>query len=237
MPEERSRQLTLYVQSRKAVTSFYRPPASRTMGGPGMVGPSMEHAAPSEDEALGAAEEAYFLSDDQAHSLALTEELARERGYKVRVVDVGRAGVLSKLIAEHLRGVQKFPVLVGPTGARLEGTDAFTHEALCEIMPSEMYRLRAFTYVKVRGGDLDRIRDVVLNYPEVRELHMLTGDWDVFVVLEFKDTNTRKREVLDFVTERIRGLPEVVDTSTLVPEYSITKFPVHPPRSGPPTAA
>ena len=27
------------------------------------------------------------------------------------------------------------------------------------------------------------------------------------------------------IEERIRGIPEVLDTSTLVPEYSVTKFP------------
>ena len=32
MADERSRELTLYVQSKKAVTSFYRPPSSRVGG-------------------------------------------------------------------------------------------------------------------------------------------------------------------------------------------------------------
>jgi DNA-binding Lrp family transcriptional regulator len=84
---------------------------------------------------------------------------------------------------------------------------------------------RAFTYLKIRGGDLDRIREILLLLPEVREMHLLTGDWDVFVVLEFHPSRAKKRQVLDFVTERIRGIPEVLDTSTLVPEYSVTKFP------------
>ncbi|MGA7862157.1 MAG: Lrp/AsnC ligand binding domain-containing protein [Thermoplasmata archaeon] len=182
------------------------------------------------DEGAGAAEEAYFLSDDQAHCLAMAEETAARRGYRIRVVDVGKAGMFTKLVAEYLRGVEQLPVLVGPTGQRLEGVPSFTDERLCDMMPTEMFRLRAFTYVKVRGGDLDRIKDIVLAYPEVRELHLLTGDWDVFVVLEFKEAGTRKRQVLQFVTEKIRGLPEVVDTSTLVPEYSVTKFPIQPAR-------
>jgi DNA-binding Lrp family transcriptional regulator len=228
MVDEKSRQLTLFVQSKKVVTSFYRPSAAR------MLTPEVGDAGASNiggDEGAGAAEEAYFLSDDQAHCLAMAEETAGRRGYRIRVVDVGKAGMFTKLVAEHLRGVERFPVLIAPTGQRLEGTDAFTEERLCDLMPTEMVPLRAFTYVKVRGGDLDRIRDVVLTYPEVRELHLLTGDWDVFVVLEFRDTHTRKRQVLQFVTEKIRGLPEVVDTSTLVPEYSVSKFPMQPVRS------
>lgn len=228
MVDEKSRQLTLFVQSKKAVTSFYRPSATRMMTTPEASDTTSNVGG---DEGAGAAEEVFFLSDDQAHCLAIAEETAARRGYRVRVVDVGKAGMFAKLVAEHLRGVERFPVLIAPSGQRLEGTESFTEERLCDLMPTEMFRLRAFTYVKVRGGDLDRIRDIVLAYPEVRELHLLTGDWDVFVVLEFKDSNTRKRQVLQFVTEKIRGLPEVVDTSTLVPEYSVSKFPMLPPRS------
>lgn len=231
MPDDKNRQLTLFVQSKKAITSFYRPSAARMA-----VTPEVGDIMPSNvggDEGAGSAEEAYFLSDDQAHCLAMAEECAARRGYRIRVVDVGKAGMLTKLVAEHLRGVEHFPVLIGPTGQRLEGVTAFSEERLCDLMPTEMFRLRAFTYVKVRGGDLDRIKDIVLTYPEVRELHLLTGDWDVFVVLEFKEAGTRKRQVLQFVTEKIRGLPEVVDTSTLVPEYSVTKFPIQPVRPPP----
>ena len=232
MVEDKSRQLTLYVQSKKVVTNFYRPSAARVAltADVGDVLPT----GVGGDEGAGTAEEAYFLSDDQAHCLAMAEETAARRGYRVRVVDVGKASMLTKLVAEHLRGVERFPVLISASGQRLEGVSAFTEERLCDMMPTEMFRLRAFTYIKVRGGDLDRIKDIVLTYPEVRELHLLTGDWDAFLVLEFREANTRKRQVLDFVTERIRGLPEVVDTSTLVPEYSVSKFPMQPARPVPP---
>lgn len=229
MVDEKSRLLTLFVQSKKVITNFYRPSAARMSVTP-EAGDAVS-ASVGGDEGPGVAEEAYFLSDDQAHCLAMAEETAARRGYRIRVVDVGKAGMFAKLVAEHLRGVERFPVLIGATGQRLEGVESFSEERLCDLMPTEMFRLRAFTYVKVRGGDLDRIRDIVLAYPEVRELHLLTGDWDVFIVMEFRDSNTRKRQVLQFVTEKIRGLPEVVDTSTLVPEYSVSKFPMLPARS------
>jgi len=148
-----------------------------------------------------------------------------KRGYKVKVVDAARVGRLERLVTERLRGVQKFPVLVGPGDSRLEGVEAFTEEHLCELMPAEMGTVRAFTYLKVRGGDLERIRVFLLGFPEVRELHLLTGDWDIFVVLEFRGSAPNKRMVFDFITTRIRSIPEVLDTSTIVPEYSITKFP------------
>ncbi len=219
-------EVTIYVQSKRVVTSFYRPPVSRTSTDSSLGTGDTHTASRSDEDAAGAAQETLFLSDDQARALALTEELAAKRGFAVRVVDVAKVGRLERLVTEHLRNVTTFPVLIGPTGHRLEGVESFTEEHLCEEMPAEMTMLRAFTYLKVRGGDLDRIRELVLGFPEVKELHLLTGDWDVFLVLEFSTTGNAKRQILDFVTDRIRGIPEVLDTSTLVPEYSVSKFPL-----------
>jgi hypothetical protein len=228
MPDENPPELTLYVQSKKAMTTFYRP-ASPTASGAGVeaaLSSDAGHPHHLDSDAARAGEETFFLSDDQARCVALAEELAERRGWSIKVVDVARVGRLERLVTERLRGVQTFPVMVGPGDLRLEGVEAFTEERLCEMMPAVMKGIRAFTYLKVRGGDLDRIRQLVLGFPQVRELHLLTGDWDVFLVLEFPGTSaTNKRQVLDFVTERIRGIPEVLDTSTLVPEYSVTKFP------------
>jgi DNA-binding Lrp family transcriptional regulator len=222
MPEE-SRELTLYVQSKKAVTTFYRasvnPPPGSASPVPGGGGPS-----PQEGGAVG--EPVFFLSDDQSRCVALVEEIAAKRGYHVRVVDVEKVGRIERIITEHLRGVQKFPVLISPLGRRLEGTEQCTEDELAAIMPTDLKSVRAFSYLKVRGGDLDRIRRLLETLPEVKELHFLTGDWDILVVLDFQPSAANKRRVLDFVTDRIRGIPEILDTSTVVPEYSLTKFPL-----------
>ena len=222
MPDE-PRELTLYVQSKKAVTTFYRapapPPASVSGGLPGIA-----PAAPPEPTAVG--EPVFFLSDEQARCVAMVEDIAKKRGYSLRVVDVEKAGRLERIITEHLRGVTKFPVLISPLGQRLEGTEQFTEEELAAIMPADLKSVRAFSYLKVRGGDLDRIRRLLETLPEVKELHFLTGDWDILVVLDFETGTSMKRRVLDFVTDRIRGIPEILDTSTVVPEYSLTKFPL-----------
>jgi hypothetical protein len=227
MAESKARELTLYVQSRKVVTSFFRPAVT---GGGGVsteqgLTSDMTHPPSWHPDSSQAGDEAFFLSDDQARCVALTEELAAKRGYTVRITDVAKVGRFERLVTERLRGVQNFPVLMGLGDQRLEGVPAFTEEHLCEMMPAELPTQRAFTYLKIRGGDLDRIREILLQLPEVREMHLLTGDWDVFVVLEFDPTRGKKRQVLDFVTERIRAIPEVLDTSTLVPEFTVTKFP------------
>jgi len=213
-----SHELTLYVQSKRAVTSFYRPAVAtpEALGAPTTT--SIADAV--------ADQSVLFLSDDQARCQALTEEMASDRGYRVRVVDIERVGRLERLVTEHLRGVQKFPVLISPLGRRLEGVESFTEDELAAIMPADLKSVRAFSYLKVRGGDLDKIKRLLETLTEVKELHFLTGDWDILVVLDFQPTTTNKRRVLDFVTDKIRGIPEVIDTSTIIPEYSLTKFPL-----------
>jgi DNA-binding Lrp family transcriptional regulator len=215
--------LTLYVQSKKAVTTFFHP-----SGGPSAASPTFAGANPGAgtDYDSRAEESVHFLSDDQARCVALTEDMAARRGYHVKVTDIEKSGRVERLIAEHLRGVQTFPVLISPRGARIEGCDSFTEERLAALMPTELKSVRALTYIKVRGGDLDRIRHQLESLDEIKELHFLTGDWDMLAVLDFPPSGSSKRRVLDFVTERIRGIAEVLDTSTVVPEYSITKFPV-----------
>lgn len=223
MPET-SRELTLYVQSKKAVTSFYRAPAASPTAG---LTASVS-GAPSPDGEGGASsdESVFFLSDDQSRCVALAEEIATLRGYRLKVVDVAKVGRLERLVTEHLRNVQTFPVLISPLGARIEGAAQFTQVGISALMPTELASVRAFTYLKIRGGDLDRIRHILEGFAEVKELHFLTGDWDMLIVLQFPASGSNKRRVLDFVTERIRGIPEVLDTSTVVPEYSVTKFPI-----------
>jgi DNA-binding Lrp family transcriptional regulator len=222
MPEDH-REITLYVQSKRAVTTFYRAPASHPAAG---ISQPVGAAPIAEGEPDAVADSSVlFLSDDQSRCVAMTEETAARRGYHVRVIDIEKVGRLERLVAEHLRGVQTFPVLISPLGSRLEGVAQFTEESLAAIMPTELKHVRAFSYLKIRGGDLDRIRRLLETFPEVKELHFLTGDWDMLVVLQFPPSASNKRRVLDFVTERIRGIAEVLDTSTVVPEYSVTKFP------------
>ncbi len=217
-----ARELTLYVQSKSAISTVYRPPVGQDVPA---ASPGSAPAIPGEGDTRGE-EGIHFLSDDQARCVAHAEDIASRRGYHIKVVDIEKVGRVERLIAEHLRGVQTFPVLISPKGPRLEGVDMFTDERLSELMPRELRSVRAFTYLKVRGGDLDRIRNLLETLVEVKELHFLTGDWDILVVLDFPVPPASKRRVLDFVTERIRGIPEVLDTSTVVPEYSVSKFPI-----------
>lgn len=225
MREAADRELVLYVASRRVVTGVYEatapsspvlPDAAYVGGGQIGEGPGREGRAPLAEE--------WQLPEEQGRCVALVESVASARGRTLKVHDVGRGGTLERLVAERLRGVHELPVLILPSGERLVGASAFTAERLAALLPAELSgSTRAFTYIKVRGGDIEPIRAALLAFPQVHELHVLTGDWDLFVVLDFPASPTAKRAILDFVTSKIRTIPDVLDTSTLLPELSVTK--------------
>jgi len=87
---------------------------------------------------------------------------------------------------------------------------------------------RAFVLVNVAPGKEKKILEKLLKYDEVIEGHIITGQYDVLVVLEFE---LYGREIFasfqetasKFVVEKIRKLRNVLDTSTIIPSFSVTK--------------
>lgn len=226
-----ARELILYVKTKKALTSFYRGTASQleTSAQEGAAAPqgAATSSATNISPEMGSAESAFVLPDDQARVVALLDELAPPRGYSVKVIDVTRASYLKKLLDSHLAGVEKFPVLYSPsTGRRLEGPEAFNEGSLLDMLPADLPHVRAFTQLKVSPTHVDDVRTALLHFPEVKEVHLITGDWDVFTVLEFPTAATgSKKQVFDFVLQKVAKIPGVQDFSTMIPEYSVTKFP------------
>ena len=91
-------------------------------------------------------------------------------------------------------------------------------------------RHRAFVFVDVEPGKDEKLLKRLLEYDEVLEAHIITGQYDLLVVLEFE---LYGREIFSsfqetaskFVVEKIRNLREVRDTNTIIPTYSATKRP------------
>ncbi len=89
-------------------------------------------------------------------------------------------------------------------------------------------RHRAFVFVDVEPGKDKKFLKKLLEYDEVLEAHIITGQYDVLAVLEFE---LYGREIFSsfqettskFVVEKIRNLREVRDTNTIIPSYSVTK--------------
>jgi hypothetical protein len=228
MAKESSTEVLLYVKSRRVVTSFYRASAAQLEAtDPGALQSSTAIASrPS--EGIAEDERGYMLPDEQARCVALVEEVALRRGYRLKIIDVTRANIVSKLLDTHLAGVEEYPVMVvESTGQRLVGPKAFTELSVLGHLPAEMQNRRAFTYLKVVTTDLDAIRSQLLTLEEVKEVHVITGDWDLFLVLEFpKSSGYTKRQMLDFIINLKRRVPSISDTSSFIPEVSVTKFPL-----------
>ena len=85
-------------------------------------------------------------------------------------------------------------------------------------------RHRAFVLIDATPGKEKDILKKLLEYYEVTEAHILTGQYDLIVVLEIK---LYGREVFATITnvvvEKIRKLKDVRDTRTIFPTYSMIK--------------
>jgi hypothetical protein len=70
------------------------------------------------------------LPEDQANAIRLVYRKVQAAGRTLHLVDVGRESAARRLIQEHLKHLQHFPVLIRPDGRRLEGPQSFTEAAL-----------------------------------------------------------------------------------------------------------
>jgi len=61
-----------------------------------------------------------------------------------------------------------------------------------------------------RGQGFDRIAERIYNYPEVRSVYLISGGYDLMVILEEKTL----REVSAFVSDKLSTLEAVLSTAT-----------------------
>jgi Lrp/AsnC ligand binding domain len=78
--------------------------------------------------------------------------------------------------------------------------------------------LRSFLLVKAKPGKEKDVRNRVKDLPEVVEIHLITGKFDLLVALESPETELDpRRKVVELVTEKIRKSGDVIDTRTIIP--------------------
>jgi DNA-binding Lrp family transcriptional regulator len=90
--------------------------------------------------------------------------------------------------------------------------------------------LRSFLLVKTKPGMEKEILDRFKALPEVREIHLITGKFDLLVALESEETDLDPRQkVAEVVTDKVRKAGGVIDTRTIIPIEAETKrFPPNP---------
>ena len=73
--------------------------------------------------------------------------------------------------------------------------------------------VRAVIEVKItpeRGGGFDRLAERIAKYSEVRSCYLMSGGYDLMVVVE----GSNLREVASFVSEKLATIPGVISTGT-----------------------
>lgn len=170
----------------------------------------------------------YVLPDDQKAKLLFIEEICKERGYEVEVVDVTKMGLLKKLSEIGLAENVEFPVLVAPNGKKASGR-SLNHAILQELLPADLTgkEVRGIVYIKSKKGREKELLQKLIELPEVREVHLIPGEWDVLAIVGLlPEGASAERQLLEYVIRNIRSLDLVESTSTLVPVYSYSKLTV-----------
>jgi len=78
---------------------------------------------------------------------------------------------------------------------------------------TDIEKVTALIEVKVtpqRGQGFDRIASRIYNYPEVRDVYLISGGFDLLVTLEEKSL----KEIARFVSEKLSTLDSILSTST-----------------------
>jgi DNA-binding Lrp family transcriptional regulator len=78
--------------------------------------------------------------------------------------------------------------------------------------------LRSFLLIKTQPGMEKEILGRFEMFPEVRELHLITGKFDLLVALESESLDLDpRRQVVEVVIDKIRKLGGIMDTRTIFP--------------------
>jgi DNA-binding Lrp family transcriptional regulator len=70
----------------------------------------------------------------------------------------------------------------------------------------------AYVLMELDSAKEQDIRGALLSLPQVKEVHILFGEWDVICKVELEDPDS----LATFVMDHVRSLPGVTLTSTMV---------------------
>ena len=93
--------------------------------------------------------------------------------------------------------------------------------------PEMKQGINVFILINVQARKETKLMDRLFELDEVKEVHSVHGDVDVVVkAVLTRDLLTSDAEIISqFVHERVRQLPGVVSTKTLIPGVSKVKVP------------
>lgn len=111
-----------------------------------------------------------------------------------------------------LLGVEEIDVVNEMAAMEAEGVICGYH-TLINWEKTSIDTVSALIEVRVtpqRGEGFDKIAERIYNYPEVRSVYLMSGGYDLLVILEGKTL----REVSSFVSDKLSTLDTVISTAT-----------------------
>lgn len=109
-------------------------------------------------------------------------------------------------------GVEEIDVVNEMAALEAEGTICGYH-TLINWEKTSIDKVTALIEVRVtpqRGQGFDKVAERIYKYPEVRSVYLISGGYDLMIILEGKSL----REVSTFVSEKLSALDTVISTST-----------------------
>ncbi len=81
---------------------------------------------------------------------------------------------------------------------------------------------KAFVLIKTDPGREREVADKLFKLADVREVHIITGEWDLLAVIETEREIVlpTDEKVLELVMDKITTLPYLRDTNTIIPSFS-----------------
>jgi Lrp/AsnC family transcriptional regulator, regulator for asnA, asnC and gidA len=84
---------------------------------------------------------------------------------------------------------------------------------------------KAFVLLQVDAGSAKNVADRLLDFDEVKEVHIITGEWDILAVIEAERQIVAPTDeaVLQVVLDKIDKVPHVRRSNTIIPSFSKSK--------------
>ncbi len=84
---------------------------------------------------------------------------------------------------------------------------------------------KAFVLLKIAPGHEKKVMDDLLKLVEVKEVHIVPGEWDLLAIVEIEKEAVvpSDRKVYSVVMDRIGKIRHVQDTDTMVSQFSKSK--------------
>lgn len=86
--------------------------------------------------------------------------------------------------------------------------------------------VRAFISVATALGKESAVAEALWSLEEVKEVHIIPGRQDILAIVEVSRQflEPDSQSIYWFILDKLKGIPSIVDTETLVPILSMSKW-------------